>query len=195
MIYVLDWIRESGLFLQGLFTRPAGIFFLAAALYACCSPIILAQAPEGPVPPPANPSTQDSKKPTVFKVKSVGDKTVYLEAGRNADLQGGMKRSVVEAQPDGVIAEGLQYRGYDHVAELVVSSVSDSSAVCDVVKTNSELRAGQAAFLAPERFRPRHQSELAADEDKYPIVMTFTYGDPMDEEVRQAQETQETRLS
>ena len=134
-------------------------------------------------------------KPAVFRIKYVGDDSVYIEAGRNADLQEGMKLSVVAAPPDGVIAEGIQYRGYEHVAELVVSSVSDSSAVCDVVKTSGELKVGQAAFLSPESVLSRRQTELAAAEDKYPIVVTFTYGDPLDEEIREARETQETRLS
>ncbi len=161
-----------------------------------CFPLhLLAQIPAGPAPVPSPPSAQEPKKPTVFRVKYVGDSTVYLEAGRNADLQEGMKMSVVEAPPDGVIAEGIQYRGYDHVAELMISSVSDSSAVCEVVKTSGELKAGQAAFLTPESVLNRHESELAAREDQYPIVMTFTYGDPLDEEIREEKETQETRLS
>jgi hypothetical protein len=192
---VADWNRTIGLFLEGPFSRPATIACLAAALAAFCSPILLAQAPEGPSPAPANPSGQDSNKPTVFKVKYVGDNTLYLEAGRNADLQDGMKLSVVEAPPDGVIAEGIQYRGYPHVAEIVVSSVSDSSAVCDVVKADGEVKVGQAAFLTPESVRGRQQSQLAAEEDKYPILMTFTYGDPLDEELRVTQEEQETRLT
>jgi len=192
---VSDWIRKSGLSLEGLFTRPAAVVFLAAALSAFSSPILLAQAPEGPSPAPANPSGQGSNKPTVFKVKYIGDNTVYLEAGRNADLQDGMKLSVVEAPPDGVIAEGIQYRGYQHVAEIVVSSISDSSAVCEVVKADGEVKVGQAAFLTPESVRGRQQSELAADEDKYPILMTFTYGDPLDEELRVTQEARETRLT
>jgi hypothetical protein len=125
----------------------------------------------------------------------VSDGSVYIEAGRNADLQDGMKLSVVEAPPDGAIVDGIQYRGYEHVAELVVSSVSDSSAVCDVVKTNSEIKAGQAAFLTPESVQSRRQTQLAADDDKYPILMTFTYGDPLDEEVRQTKEERETRMS
>ena len=195
LIYVSDWIRKSGLSLEGLFTRPAAVVFLAAALSAFSSPILLAQAPEGPSPAPANPSGQGSNKPTVFKVKYIGDNTVYLEAGRNADLQDGMKLSVVEAPPDGVIAEGIQYRGYQHVAEIVVSSISDSSAVCEVVKADGEVKVGQAAFLTPESVRGRQQSELAADEDKYPILMTFTYGDPLDEELRVTQEARETRLT
>jgi hypothetical protein len=192
---VSDWIRKSGLSLEGLFARPAAVVFLAAALSAFSSPILLAQAPEGPSPAPANPSGQGSNKPTVFKVKYIGDNTVYLEAGRNADLQDGMKLSVVEAPPDGVIAEGIQYRGYQHVAEIVVSSISDSSAVCEVVKADGEVKVGQAAFLTPESVRGRQQSELAADEDKYPILMTFTYGDPLDEELRVTQEARETRLT
>ena len=195
LIYVSDWIRKSGLSLEGLFARPAAVVFLAAALSAFSSPILLAQAPEGPSPAPANPSGQGSNKPTVFKVKYIGDNTVYLEAGRNADLQDGMKLSVVEAPPDGVIAEGIQYRGYQHVAEIVVSSISDSSAVCEVVKADGEVKVGQAAFLTPESVRGRQQSELAADEDKYPILMTFTYGDPLDEELRVTQEARETRLT
>jgi len=168
---------------------------MATILCACFSLPVHAQAPEGPAPPPAGTSDSASKKPTVFRVKYVGDSSVYIEAGRNADLQEGMKLSVVEAPPDGVIAEGIQYRGYDHVAELVISSVSDSSAVCDVVKAIGELKVGQVAFLTPESVLSRHQTELAADDDRYPIVLTFTSGDPLDEEVRETKETEVTRLS
>jgi hypothetical protein len=168
---------------------------LVGLLCACFPLRLLAQISAGPWPVPSPPSAQENKKPTVFRVKYVGDSTVYLEAGRNADLQEGMKMSVVEAPPDGVIADGIQYRGYDHVAELVVSSVSDSSAMCEVVKAGGELKAGQAAFLTPESVLNRRESELAAQEDQYPIVMTFTYGDPLDEEIREEKETQETRLS
>lgn len=189
------WTTPAWLFLGGLLTRPVALVFLAGIIWLCCSPLLQAQAPAGPAPAAVNRPTQESTKPTVFKVKYVGDKTVYLEAGRNADLQDGMKLSVVEAPPDGVIAEGIQYRGYDHVAELVVSSVSDSSAVCDVVSATGELRVGQAAFLTPESVRNRREVQQAADEDKYPIVMTFTNGDPLDEEVREKQEAQATHLS
>src|SRR5260370_26183170 len=170
MIYVSDWTRRSGWFVERRFTRTPLAVFLAATLYASCSPIIVAQGPEGPTPPFPRPSEQDSQKPAVLKVKYVGDKTVYLEGGRNADLQAGMKLSVVEPPPDGVIAEGIQYRGYEHVAELVVSSVSDSSAVCDVVKADREVKGGPAAFLSPESVRRTRPAALAAGEDKNPII-------------------------
>jgi hypothetical protein len=171
---------------------PAYVVFLVAFLGAGFPASIRAQLPEA-APSPANPPAgQLSTKPTVFRVKYVGDNSVYIEAGRNADLQDGMKLSVVEAPPDGAIAEGLQYRGYEHVAEIVVASVSDSSAACDVLKTNGELKVGQVAFLTAESVQSRLQTQLAADEEKYPILVTFTYGDPLDEEFREAREAQET---
>lgn len=181
--------------LKGLIRRAWVLTLLVNTLSACFPVGVRAQIPDAPLANPTNPVAQNNRKPTAFKIKYVSDGSVYIEAGRNADLQEGMKLSVVAAPPDGVIAEGIQYRGYEHVAEIVVSSVSDSSAVCDVVKTNGELKAGQAAFLSPESVQSRHLSELAADEDKYPIVVAFTYGDPLDEEIRGARETQETRLS
>jgi len=175
----------------------ASISPLAAAvlLLSVSMPSARGQAPEGPAPPPPNPPPQVNNRPSVFRVKYVGDNAVYIEAGRSADLQEGMKLSVVEAPPDGVIAEGIQYRGYEHVAELMVSSVSDSSAVCDVVQTMGELKVGQAAFLTPESVQSRHESELLTDQDNYPVLVTFTYGDPLDEEVRETREAQVTRLT
>jgi hypothetical protein len=185
----------AGLSAIGPIAHVLTLALLAAFLCVCFSSPVRAQAPDGPAPPPATVSDSASKKPTVFRIKYVSDGSVYLEVGRNADLQEGMKLSVIEAPPDGVIAEGIQYRGYDHVAEIVVSSVSDSSAVCDVLTTNGEIKTGQAAFLTPDSVQSRHQSELAADEDKYPIVMTFTYGDPLDEEVREAREAKVAALT
>jgi len=44
------------------------------------------------------------------------------------------------------------------------------------------------AFLTPDTVVERRQVVEAAEEEKYPIIMTFTYGDPLEEEVRTAQE-------
>jgi hypothetical protein len=184
---------KAGLFSRGFLPRPI-LLALGFCLAAGWPAMVHAQAPEGALPAPAK-SPQPTDRPTVFRVKFVNEGSVYIDAGRNADLQEGMKLSVVEAPPDGVIAEGLQYRGYPHVAELVVSTVSDSSAVCDVLETKGELKVGQAAFLAPESVVTRRESEQAADQSSYPILMTFTYGDPLDEEVRETKEAQATRLT
>ncbi|HYY72388.1 MAG TPA: hypothetical protein VE778_02225 [Candidatus Bathyarchaeia archaeon] len=188
------WIISKLLFARGSSTRGTILTLAFSCLTAGLAVPAQAQAPEGAIPAPATPPAQASKS-AVFRVKYLGDGAVYIDAGRNADLQEGMKLSVVEAPPDGVIAEGIQYRGYPHVAELVVSSVSDSSAVCDVVESKGELKIGQAAFLTPESVQSRHQTELAAEQNDYPIVVTFSYGDPLDEEVRETKEAQVTRLT
>jgi hypothetical protein len=192
---VSGWIVKAEGFKRGALTHASLLVLFFSCLYAGLPAAAEAQAPESAVPAPSNPQAQASNKPAVFRIKYVGDSSVYIDAGRNADLQEGMKLSVVEVPPDGVIAEGIQYRGYPHVAELVISSVSDSSAVCDVAETKGEIRVGQAAFLTSESVENRHESEMVADQDNYPILVTFTYGDPLDEEVRQTKEAQVTRLT
>jgi hypothetical protein len=189
------FVKTALRFDTGLQTRTTTLTLVFSCLCAALPALVRAQAPEGAIPAPAELPKQASNKPAVFKVKYVSEGSVYIDAGRNADLQEGMKLSVVEPPPDGVIAEGIQYRGYEHVAQLVISSVSDSSAVCDVVETKGEIKVGQAAFLTPESVQSRHESELAADQDNYPILVTFTSGDPLDEEVRETKEAQVTRLT
>ncbi len=199
MIQVYGLTRKDGASVRRALKRCCTLAFLPVILSVGFPAVVGAQATD-PIPAqvvenPTPQKAQISTKPTVFRVKYVGDGSVYIEAGRNADLQEGMKLSVVEAPPDGAITEGIQYRGYEHVAEIMISSVSDSSAVCDVLKTSGELKIGQAAFLTPESVQSRHQAESASEEDKYPIVVTFTYGDPLDEEVREAREAQENHLT
>lgn len=183
-VFGTSWLRSA-------FVRTVALFCLCVGVLVP----VHAQAPKGAIPAPPRPPQQASNKPAVFRVKYVSEGAVYIDAGRNADLQEGMKLSVVETPPDGVIAEGVQYRGYDHIAELVISSVSDASAVCDVVETKGELKVGQAAFLTPESVQSRRQTELAAEQNDYPILVTFSYGDPLDEEVRENKEAQVTRLT
>jgi len=134
------------------------------------------------------PAEQSTSKPSVFRVKYVSDGSLYIDGGRNANLQEAMKLSLVNAPPDGVVSDAVRFRGYEHVAELKIISVADSSSVCEIVSTNSEIKAGQMAFLTPDTVVERRQVVEAAEEEKYPIIMTFTYGDPLEEEVRTAQE-------
>jgi len=42
-----------------------------------------------------------------------------------------MKLSLVNAPPDGVVSDAVRFRGYEHVAELKIISVADSSSVCE----------------------------------------------------------------
>lgn len=125
-------------------------------------------------------------KPAVFHVKYISDTSVYVDAGRNAGLQEGMKLTVIDPPPDNSAEDGVRFRGYPHVAELNVISVADSSAVCDVISSPGELKAGDFAFLSPNSVEDRHLAETARDSENYPIVVAFTDGDPLDAELREA---------
>jgi|SRR5579871_2953231 hypothetical protein len=124
----------------------------------------------------------------VFSVKYLSNDTVYINAGRNAGIQEGMQISVVDEQASSVQGEGARFRGEQHIAELKVISVADSSAVCEILSTIGELKLGQIAFLTPESVQERRETQAAVEADAFPIVVGFTYGDPLDDEIRQSEE-------
>ena len=170
-----------------LFFKPTSAFVVLV-----CSVVIFHVSVTRAQNPPAEQSTS---KPSVFRVKYVSDGSLYIDGGRNANLQEAMKLSLVNAPPDGVVSDAVRFRGYEHVAELKIISVADSSSVCEIVSTNGEVKAGQLAFLTPDTVVERRQVVEAAEEEKYPIIMTFTYGDPLEEEVRTAQEQKQFQES
>src|SRR5450432_6504 len=104
----------------------------------------------------------------VFHVRYIAETSVYLDAGRNAGIQEGMKLSVVAPPPDAVASDGVRFRGYPHIAELNVISVADSSSVCDVISAPGELKVGELAFLTPNSIEDRQLAESARDAENYP---------------------------
>src|SRR5271165_5734308 len=113
----------------------ASSFLCGFAAFSCTA--LHAQAP---------PVHEPEKKRSVFHVKYASEGSLYLDAGRNDDLQEGMKLSVIDLPPDGAISDGVRFRGYPHVAELKVTSVADSSSVCEIVTTTGDVKVGQLAF-------------------------------------------------
>lgn len=153
--------------------RTLAVFFFSAAALGLLTGAICAQTTD---------------KPVVFRVKYVTSDAVYIEAGRNAGIQEGMKLSVVNAPEDGAADNGVQFRGEQHVAELQVLSVADSSSVCEIVSANGEVKVGQVAFLTTQSVQERREATATAEAGQYPIVVSFTYGDPLDDEIRSEQE-------
>ena len=170
-----------------LFSKPSWAFAVLL-----CSAVLVAVNVARAQNPQAD---QSSNKPSVFRVKYVADGSLYIDAGRNANLQEAMKLSLVNPPPDGVVSDAVRFRGYEHIAELKVVSVADSSAVCEIVSSNGEIKVGQLAFLTPDSVVERRQAVEATEEEQYPIVMTFTYGDPLEEEIRTVQEQKQLRES
>jgi hypothetical protein len=127
------------------------------------------------------PSTSDLH--TSFRVKYVAQGAAYLEGGRSSGLAEGMKLVV---RDDGVVVPAPPIIGVDprEIAELEVVSVAESSAVTDIKSSKREIRVGDLAWLSGADEAALVQKRTLSATRKYPIVVTFTEGDPMEEEVR-----------
>ncbi len=157
------------------------------------------QAPEQPSPAPAPQLPAPAQEPqirTTFRVKYAIDGAAYLDGGRNSDLAPGMvlivKRpapaTAAPAQPTVPVAPGgaAPAPAQIEVARLVVSSVAESSAVCDIQSSTDQLRAGDIAYLSQENVDALVARNVLSGTRKYPQVITFTEGDPLEEEAREA---------
>jgi hypothetical protein len=122
---------------------------------------------------------------TFFRVKYVSEGTVYLEAGRNAGLKEDMRLRVVRPADSGGATEAIRFSSAEAIAELRVLSVADLSSVCEVLNARAELEIADLAYLVPESVSQRTQEQNAEEAKNYPVVVTFTNGDPLDEEIRE----------
>lgn len=119
-----------------------------------------------------------------FKVKYVTEGAAYLDGGRSAGLAEGMKLEVYESNPalarPGVAAS----RGDAVVAELHVISVAETSAVSEIHEPKRDVKAGDLAYLTTEDTETLVAQRSLSATRKYPTVISFTAGDPLDEEAR-----------
>jgi|GEM_PF-337792 len=117
-----------------------------------------------------------------FKIKFVTPGAVYLEGGRNVGLAEGMKLVV----RDDTIKASDNPDAPDPriIAELEVVSVAETSAVTEIKKSKRDLTVNDLAWLSQEDQASLVVQRTLSSTRKYPIVVSFTEGDPMDEEVR-----------
>ncbi len=120
----------------------------------------------------------------IFRVKYVSEGAVYLDAGRNSGLEEGMLLHLVHADPNGGATEAVRFQGQDPIADVRIFSVADSSSAAEIVKSRGDLVVGDIAYLDPESVHAREDKVNAAESENYPAVVTFSYGDPLDEEIR-----------
>jgi hypothetical protein len=129
--------------------------------------------------------SQSPPSPDIFHVKYISDGAVYLDAGRNAGLEDGMILHLVHADPDGGATEAVRFRSEEPVADLKVFSVADSSSACEIVSAREDVQVGDLAFLTPGSVHQREDHKNEAESANYPVVVSFSYGDPLDEEIRE----------
>jgi hypothetical protein len=156
-----------------VFARPEKAIIMLGALLLC-------NALAGRV------SGQSAASPqNIFHVKYVTEGTVYVDAGRNAGLKEGMILSVVRLASDGEETEALRFRSAPGIAELRVIAVADTSAVCEIVNAKSDVQPKDIAYLSPQSIEVRTEEQNTEDAKNYPVTVSFTEGDPLDEEVRE----------
>ncbi len=145
--------------------------------------LILGAAPSGALARQYG-QTQGPPPKNLFHVKYVSEGAVYLDAGKNAGLEEGMILHLVHADPNGGTTEAVRFQGQEPVADVRVFSVADSSCAAEIIKSREDLAVGDIAYLDTESVHAREDKVNAAESENYPVVVGFSYGDPMDEEIR-----------
>ena len=121
---------------------------------------------------------------TIFKVKYVADGVAYLDGGRSSGLDQGMKLEIRDSDlppEQGTTVDPADPRV---IAELEISGLADTSAVTDIHSPKRPVKVGDLAYLSSTDAQALVQQRTLSATRKYPAVVTFTEGDPLDEEVR-----------
>ena len=129
---------------------------------------------------------QQTAQQNIFRVKYVSEGAIYLDGGSNFGLQEGMLLHIVHADPDGGTTESVRFQGQEPLADVRIFSVADSSAAAEIIKSREDLTVGDIAYLDVQSIHAREDKINAAESENYPVVVTFSYGDPLDEEIRAA---------
>lgn len=118
---------------------------------------------------------------TSFNVKFVAEDAVYIEGGKDAGLEEGMTLSVRRVSVSSNVPGSTTI-----IADLAVVSVSNTSAVCEVRNKTADIQRGDIALLSQADQDKMVQRQTLSPTRKYPQVISFSEGDPLDEEVREA---------
>lgn len=125
-----------------------------------------------------------SDLPTTFHVKYVAEGTVYLDGGHAAGLAQGMKLAIKRPPAPSTSSSNPAAQAPAVVAQLVVASVAETSAVCDVQPADAEIHAGDVAYLSKEDTEALAEQHALGRARTYPIVVSFSEGDTLEEEAR-----------
>lgn len=122
---------------------------------------------------------------TMFKVKYVVEGVAYLDGGRSSGLAEGMKLEIKDSDlpaPQGAAADPKDPRV---VAELEVTAIAETSAATDVHDAKRAVKPGDLAYLSLDDAQALVQQRTLSATRQYPVVVAFSEGDPLDEEVRE----------
>ncbi len=121
---------------------------------------------------------QTTEMRTRFEVRYVASGAVYLSGGREEGLQEGFRLRVKRLKP------GEPELSARTIAQLVVTAVAAHSAVCSVETPDAELQTGDLAEVLGDGLDLLRTLQESKTARRYAQVVTFTEGDPLDQEQR-----------
>lgn len=135
-------------------------------------------------PEPAHSQADQVQKE--FQVRYIDGIDVYVTGGRDAGMDEGtqliVKQDPTKASDDPAnkaVEPGV-------VAMLKVISVASTSAVCEIVSKGRDLVVGDTVSFPDSEVEKIVEKNTLGNTRKYPMVISFSEGDPLDEEVRNA---------
>ncbi len=123
---------------------------------------------------------EGKKLKTTFVVKYVAADAVYLEGGSDAGLAPGQRLAIKREGANAGVGAGTT------VAEIEIESVASVSAVAKIVTSHSDIVPGDVAYLSAEDAEKLELLKASKDARKYPQIISFTEGNPLDQEVRES---------
>jgi hypothetical protein len=108
-------------------------------------------------------------------VKYASADTVYLDGGSDAGLSVGQKLIIRGKAPDAA-----------EIAQIEIDSITPSSAAGKILPGGTKVSPGDIAHLTQKDLDKRKLPDVAANSKKYPQSISFTLGNPLDEEVRES---------
>jgi len=139
------------------------------------SPVAPVQAV--PAPTAAAPARTD------FHVRYVSGPNIYIDGGRSSGLTEGttlvLKQDPTKPEDNAALEPGV-------IARLTVVSVASTSAVCQIDATKRDLAVDDIVSLPDSEIEKLVEKNTLGNTRRYPMVVTFSEGDPLEEEVRDA---------
>lgn len=122
-----------------------------------------------------NPCFGQENLPISFAVKYASTDTVYFNSGSDAGLSVGQKLVVRGKAPETA-----------DIALIEIESITPSSAAGKILPGGTKVSPGDIAYLTQEELDKRKPPAAPAGSKKYPQTISFTLGNPLDEEVRES---------
>ena len=114
----------------------------------------------------------------MFQVRYVAAGAVYIDGGREAGLAEGFHLTVKRRAPGQAEMEARD------LGEVAIVSIASNSAVCEIKSKTADFEVGDLAYLSPTDAETVRLLAASKESHKYAQVVSFTEGDPLDEEAR-----------